>query len=139
MILAVMKKIFTLDYLKAFSSNMTIFRTILVLLICFQVIDTKPKDKSKCTTLAFEGGGTKGIYQVGALLAFKEFLLPEDYQYDFVSGVSVGSLHTLGYMLVNKGNESFLINYLKDKYIDLQPKDMFKNWSGGIIAGILFH
>ncbi len=54
--------------------------------------------------IAFEGGGTKGIYNYGSMKALLDKLNPIDISYDFCSGVSVGSLNALGWMSILKGN-----------------------------------
>lgn len=47
----------------------------------------------KCRVLALRGGGVHGSFEVGVLKAFLDGLDPEDIQYDYVSGVSIGAIN----------------------------------------------
>lgn len=60
---------------------------------------------SKCRTLAFEGGGTKGGFEAGAISAIVNNTATIDHAYDFVSGVSTGALNTNGFTIYPKGRE----------------------------------
>jgi len=68
-------------------------------------ITTALEPNGKCRVLALRGGGVHGIYEVGALKAFVEFLEPEDIAYDYISGVSIGGFLTSIFGLYPPGKE----------------------------------
>ena len=59
----------------------------------------------KCRVLVMRGGGTKGAYETGALKAIVENLKPIEYQYDVVSGVSIGAVNSVMLAVHPKGKE----------------------------------
>lgn len=62
-----------------------------------------------CRALALRGGGTKGSYEVGVLNGFVKHLLPEDYKYDVVVGVSIGAINAAILSLYPPGEEKAAI------------------------------
>lgn len=55
-----------------------------------------------CNAISFESGGDKGSFQAGAIFAFTH-LLDAESDYDVITGVSVGSINSLGIALTSKG------------------------------------
>lgn len=56
-----------------------------------------------CNAISFEAGGDKGSFQAGAMFAFTH-LLTEESDYDVITGVSVGSINSLGIAMTEKGD-----------------------------------
>jgi predicted acylesterase/phospholipase RssA len=50
----------------------------------------------KCRVLALQGGGDLGAYEVGAFWGLLEVNGAEESRYDVITGVSAGSINTLG-------------------------------------------
>ena len=90
-----------------------------------------------CRALVLEGGGDKGAYQAGALAEMYS-LIPQDIQYDVMTGVSVGALNTAGLAMFAKGDEGNMTAFLLDIWRNIQASDVYQDWPGGIIDGILF-
>jgi len=55
--------------------------------------------------LALSGGGSKGAYEAGVIYGLVNNGNPEDFQWDAVTGVSVGSINAAGLALFPIGNE----------------------------------
>lgn len=63
---------------------------------CLITILTVSDAKSICRGITFQGGGSHGAYEAGAFHALTSLLPPEDTEYDYVTGVSVGAINTGG-------------------------------------------
>lgn len=90
-----------------------------------------------CRALVLEGGGDKGAYQAGALSQMFA-MIPQDIQYDVISGVSVGALNAAGLSMFAKGDEGNMTSFILDIWRNIKASDVYQDWSGGIIDGILF-
>jgi len=86
-----------------------------------------PKD-SKCRALAMRGGGTKGAYEVGALKAMTEMMIPIEYAYDVVVGVSVGAMNAATIAIYKRGYEKIAVEYLNTLWSMLAVTDFWSNW-----------
>ena len=51
--------------------------------------------QDSCTALVLSGGGANGAWEAGALYAMLHEGNPSDFEYDVVTGVSVGSINAL--------------------------------------------
>ena len=86
--------------------------------------------------LILQGGGSKGAYQVGALIAISEII--KDYSYDinpfkFISGISVGAVNASYLATVeNDFNKSMLS--LGEKWLSLKNDDVYMLGRYGIIS-----
>ena len=111
-------------------------QTLLLLFLTIS-LTSKVNAGTTCRALVLEGGGDKGAYQAGALSQMYN-LIPQDIQYDVMSGVSVGALNTAGLAMYAKGDEGNMTAFLLDIWRNIQASDVYQDWSGGIIDGILF-
>lgn len=82
----------------------------------------------KCRVLAMRGGGIHGAFEVGVLKAFTDTLDPEEYQYDVVSGVSVGALNTGLLSIYKYGEEKEAVAFLEGFYKKNLPQDYWEFW-----------
>lgn len=107
---------------------------------CFSLLFcliTQTSAGEKCRALVLEGGGDKGAYQAGALSELFA-LIPSEIQYDVISGVSVGALNAAALAQFAKGDEGNMTSFLLDIWTNIQSSDVFQDWPGGIIDGIIF-
>jgi len=95
-------------------------------------------DAPQCLGLVLQGGVDKGAYQAGALQGLLSALKPEDIQYDVVSGISVGAVNAAWISQFPKGQEAAMTSQLVDLWLNLKTSDVYKQWPGGIIQGLLF-
>ena len=93
---------------------------------------------TKCRALAFEGGGDKGSYQAGVFSQFVKMLPPEEVQYDYFTGVSVGALMTAGCAQYPKGQEQNIADFLLNMWSNIGASDVYKEWPIGIAGSIFF-
>lgn len=54
----------------------------------------------------------------------------EDFQYDVISGISVGSINAAGLAISKKGDELNGTEYLKSLWMNLHSEDIYKWWDG---------
>ena len=50
----------------------------------------------KCRALALSGGGTNGAWEAGVVWGLTHYGAPTDFYWDVHSGVSAGSINTIG-------------------------------------------
>mmetsp|Transcript_9261 Transcript_9261/g.15574 ORF Transcript_9261/g.15574 Transcript_9261/m.15574 type:complete len:271 (+) Transcript_9261:140-952(+) len=93
-----------------------------------------PKDK--CRSLSLRGGGTKGAYEVGVIQSLFDHLPLEEFQYDVITGVSIGAVNAATLAMFDKGEEQEAIDTLKEYWFDFETDEIFVEWSTwGPIAG----
>lgn len=71
------------------------------------------------------GGGTKGAYEVGALKAITDFLIPLEYAYDVIVGVSCGGINAGLLATYERGFEKIAIDYLWNAWANLPITDFW--------------
>mmetsp|Transcript_21914 Transcript_21914/g.34043 ORF Transcript_21914/g.34043 Transcript_21914/m.34043 type:complete len:168 (+) Transcript_21914:12-515(+) len=81
-----------------------------------------------CRALSLSGGGAKGAYEVGALWQMARMLGEGEMEYDVLSGISVGSLNSLGFSLFKKGEELAATAFLKDLWYNMTDDKVWKHW-----------
>ena len=87
-----------------------------------------PKD-GKCRAVAMRGGGTKGAYEVGALKAMVDMMVPIEYAYDVVVGVSCGAINAAFLAIYKRGFEKVAIDFLLKLWGTFPITDFWSNWS----------
>ena len=53
-------------------------------------------DDQKCRALVLSGGGTNGAWEAGVVWGLTHYGDPKDYEWDVHSGISAGSINTIG-------------------------------------------
>ena len=51
------------------------------------------------------GGGSNGAWEVGVIWGLMKYGNPKDFQWDVVSGISIGCVNSAGIALWDKGKE----------------------------------
>jgi predicted patatin/cPLA2 family phospholipase len=83
------------------------------------------------------GGGSHGAYEAGAIQGLVSSLQLSEVSYDVVSGISAGSINSLGFSQFPKGQEVEAANYLNRLWLSINGSEtIMKNWPGGVIQGI---
>lgn len=102
-------------------------------------VTEKKASSSRCRALAMSGGGSKGAFEAGALWGMLGTIKDKtEMQYDVVTGVSAGSINTLGVSVFPKGQEQAMIEELSYRWSHLAKSDLKKNWFPfGPITGLL--
>jgi predicted acylesterase/phospholipase RssA len=71
-----------------------------------------------------EGGGLKGPYEAGALLALTEFLPPSEVRYNVMGGISIGSYNTCWCSGFALGDERNMAIHLKNVWLSITKTSM---------------
>ena len=102
-----------------------------------QAVDL-PKSGKRCRALSMSGGGALGAYEAGALWGiFNSIPDKTEFEYDVVTGVSAGSLNTLGVAVYPKGQEQAMVDDLTYRWSHLTQGDLLKDWSPfGKVTGL---
>lgn len=73
-----------------------------------------------CRCLALEGGGTRGAFEAGAVLGLAQ-TVPEEVQWDYISGVSTGALNVGYFSMYPKGKElEMASDLIKNVWLNLK-------------------
>ena len=91
------------------------------------IVTVKASD-GKCRILALRAGGVHGAYEVGAIKAFIETLEPNEYAYDYISGVSAGALNAAVMAKYSKGEEAAGLMDLMNVYRQNLISDYLHAW-----------
>jgi predicted acylesterase/phospholipase RssA len=105
-------------------------------LICLVAVLFVITFQDKCRALTMEGGGTKGAYEAGVISGLAYNLSPEERGWDVVSGISVGSIATLGLALFAKGDEKAAADFIQERWLNIKMSDIFTNWPLSIAQGL---
>lgn len=52
--------------------------------------------KDTCNALVLSGGGSNGAWEVGVLWGLVHYGNPADFEWDYLTGISAGSINTAG-------------------------------------------
>lgn len=116
------------------SSFCILLTTFILLCLCSTI-----SAQSKCRALVLQGGGDKGAYEAGVLYGLiNNAKSPEDFQYDVITGVSVGSVNAMCFAMYEKGNETAAVQYLVDAWRGITKQQVYKNWPLGYIQGLFY-
>lgn len=93
-----------------------------------------------CNTVAFGGGGSYGAHSAGAFSAFVDLLPAGSINYTATAGISAGSLNSIGLAQYPTNSESAASAYMLEVWRTLNGSEsIFVEWTGGLVAGLLFH
>jgi predicted patatin/cPLA2 family phospholipase len=93
----------------------------------------------KCYVLALEGGGDKGAYQAGALMGLVSNIPGNKYNWDVITGISVGALNAFGLSFFKQGDEVNAVNFILNIWKNIKgSSDIYDNWILGPLYGLMF-
>ena len=113
-------------------------RSLVLALFCFLCVLQAANAGKKCYALVLEGGGDLGAYEAGAIQGLVENIAAAQVEYDVISGVSIGAINAAGFGMFKKGQEKKAASFLVDLWTKLSKNDMYKNFPGGILQGLLY-
>ena len=75
--------------------------------------------KDTCNALVLSGGGSNGAWEVGVLWGLLHYGNPADFEWDWMTGVSAGSINTAGFAGWAVGQELEATEWLSDTFTTL--------------------
>ena len=97
-------------------------------------------DADRCLALSMSGGGALGAYEAGGVYVIYQAVKDKSgLEYDVVTGVSAGAINSGAVSLFEKGKEGEMVEFLSNQWQTLTNGDVYKDWSGGLVNGVLFH
>lgn len=114
------------------------FRNLLLIVglcVCSPTVSAK---QNRCLGLVLKGGANRGSYEAGAIHTLINNLPPEEVMYDVVSGISVGALNAAHCATYAIGQEGQMADDLVAMWSNLTSDNIYQNWRGGILAGLLW-
>lgn len=82
------------------------------------------------------GGGSNGAWESGVLWGLVNYGDKDDYHYDVVSGVSIGSVNASALAVYAKGEEPEAIDFIYSTWQTITTESIYTNWPGGVAAGL---
>jgi len=82
------------------------------------------------------GGGSNGAWESGVLWGLLNFGNPEDYMYDVVAGVSIGSINASGLAVFDIGDEMNAVDFIYKTWETITSDDIFVEREMGLISGL---
>lgn len=93
----------------------------------------------KCYGLSLEGGGTRGAYESGALLALTEFLPAAETSYRIISGISIGAINACSCAGFEVGDERNMALHVLGTWNGITSrKIIYSFWTGDIFWALFF-
>ena len=109
-------------------------KKLLLIIISF----TKALKQSECKALVMSGGGSNGAWEAGVLWGLMHYDDPKRYQYDVVSGVSIGSVNAAALAMWPIGKEVEASEYLSETWENLVTDNIYEHWAKGFLGGEYF-
>lgn len=91
----------------------------------YQYTSPITEGQTTCRALILSGGASNGAWQAGVLQGFMTYGNPEDFAYDVVTGVSVGSINTALIGMWQKGAEKAMADTLVDLWSTMTRRDVW--------------
>jgi len=110
---------------------------IILTLLLISLLSTSIQAKV-CRALTMSGGGDKGAYEAAVFVGFVNNLPAEEVAYDVVTGVSAGSLNTLGLSGYAPEEAEAAAEFMIGMWASIPNYNAFGNWPGGILQGLFF-
>jgi hypothetical protein len=93
--------------------------------------------KDTCNALVLSGGGSNGAWEVGVLWGLLHYGNPTDYEWDWMTGVSAGSINTAGFAGWAVGQELEATEWLSDTFTTLTSSQIWQEWPEGLARSVL--
>ena len=84
--------------------------------------------KDTCNALVMSGGASNGAWEVGVLWGLTHYGNPEDFAYDWVTGVSTGAINAAALSGWATGDEKRASEWLSYTYTQLTTPDIWEYW-----------
>ena len=85
----------------------------------------------KCRALVLSGGGTNGAWEAGVTWGLTHYAKNvTDYEWEVHTGVSAGSINTIGLVGWDVNQATNSTQYLSDMWASVYNSDVYKNWDG---------
>jgi predicted acylesterase/phospholipase RssA len=70
--------------------------------------------KDTCNALVLSGGGSNGAWEMGVLWGLLHYGNPADYEWDWMTGVSAGSINTAAMVGFAVGDEVYMTEWVSE-------------------------
>ena len=83
---------------------------------------------TKCHALVLSGGGTNGAWEAGVIWGLTHYGQPSDFFWDVVTGVSAGSVNTIGQVGFEPSDTVAATEYLSNTWASMLNKQVYREW-----------
>ena len=81
--------------------------------------------KDTCNALVLSGGGSNGAWEVGVMWGLLHYGSPEDFEWDWITGVSAGSINTAAMSGWAIGDEKLTTEWLSYTFTQLTTQQIW--------------
>ena len=93
-----------------------------------------------CKALVLSGGGSNGAWMAGVLYGLVNYADdPRDFEYDVVSGVSIGSIIASGLAMFEPGDEARAVSFIHSIWTHIKTSDIYQEWPLMLVSGLYRH
>ena len=89
------------------------------------------QSQQTCQALVQSGGGSNGAWEAGVIWGLSHYGNEEDFYYDWVTGVSAGSINTLMEVGWAPNEVVEMSEWVSYQMSPIRDKDLFSPWEGG--------
>jgi predicted acylesterase/phospholipase RssA len=93
--------------------------------------------KDHCNAVALSGGGSNGAWEVGVIWGLTHYGNPQDFEWDWVTGVSAGSINTAGLAGWAPGEEKMASEWLSYTMTTMKTSDVWQLWPNTTLVDAL--
>ncbi|KAN0008940.1 hypothetical protein ACTFIU_010222 [Dictyostelium citrinum] len=111
---------------------------ILLLFSFLYIINNSLSQSTTCRAITFSGAGDRGAWEVGVVMGILNVREPEDYRWQFATGISAGSINAIGMSMFSVGDETSARDFLEKEWLSITRDDVYVNWKDGPIDGLFF-
>ena len=95
--------------------------------------------KDTCNALVLSGGGSNGAWEVGVMWGLLHYGNPADFQWDWMTGVSAGSINTAAMSGWAIGDEKRATEWLSYTFTTLTSEQIWVPWPDSTYKESLLH
>ena len=82
------------------------------------------------------GGGSNGAWELGVIWGLLHNGNPSDFEWDYLTGISAGSINTAGLVGWAVGDELNAIEWLSNTFNNLHDSDIWQEYPEGIAKSV---
>jgi predicted acylesterase/phospholipase RssA len=91
----------------------------------------------KCNALVMSGGGSNGAWEIGVIWGLLHSGNPTDFEWDYLTGISAGSINTAGLVGWAVGDELNATEWLSNTFNDIHDSDIWTKYPEGLAKSVL--
>ena len=92
--------------------------------------------KDTCNALVLSGGGSNGAWEMGVLWGLVHYGDPSEYEWDWITGVSAGSINLAAMVGFAVGDEVAMTEWVSDYTNSMTSDQIYTTWPEGVVRAL---